>query len=361
VIGKILGAIALLAATTLGAGNALAAYMTPGTTVATSVIAPIASGQTVSLISGAISSGFIGSSSGGRGFRGSLSPDGKTDYAANAQRTGGGFAEGGTGASAGDGEQRFGVWSNFAGSGFTESQSAIATSGQVYTFAVGADYRINNWVMAGLSVGYERQDIDTNFNQGTMDANGAVVAPYALVQLIPGQLYLDATVGYVGNSIDLTRSNDAITADTSGTRFFMASNLTATLESGNFQFRPSIGANWMYQGISGYNESGPGAQQNVPDTTVHFGQFLAGGQVGYQFGNVQPYLLAQYVYAYKYDLPTVGPGQQQPIAYKNSANVGGGILFALSPRLSGGAQFQSQVGQTDFISYTGSGTIRYAF
>jgi len=83
--------------------------------------------------------------------------------------------------------------------------------------------------------------------------------------------------------------------------------------------------------------------------------------VGYQFGNVQPYLLAQYVYAYKYDLPTVGPGQTQPTAYKNSANVGGGLLFALSPRFSGGVQFQSQVGQTDYISYTGSGTIRYAF
>jgi len=225
---------------------------------------------------------------------------------------------------------------------------------------LGADYRINDWVMGGLSVGYERQNIDTQFNNGTWDANGAVVAPYVLVQLIPNQLYLDATAGYVGNSIDLTRNNNAISGDTSGTRFFMASNLTATLASGNFQFRPSIGANWMYQGISGYTETGTGGQ-TVSDTTVHFGQFLAGGQVGYQFGNVQPYLLAQYVYAYQYDVPTVAPGQTQPTAYKNSANVGAGLLMAISPRFSGGAQFSSQVGQTDYTSYTGSATIRYQF
>ncbi|MGE0095674.1 MAG: autotransporter outer membrane beta-barrel domain-containing protein [Alphaproteobacteria bacterium] len=356
-IRNLLGAAALLAATTLGAGSALAAYNTASSPVASPAIIAAVSSSTASITAGGISSA-IGGGFGG-GF---VSADGKTNYASNAKRRGGGFADSGaaTGASAGSEQQRFGIWGNFGGSGFNEDQPAIATSGQVYTFMAGGDYRFNDWVLGGLSVGYERQDIDTNFNNGTWDANGAVVAPYVLVQLIPNQLYLDATAGYVGNSIDLTRNNGAITADTSGTRFFMASNLTATLNSGNFLFRPSIGANWTYQGIDGYTESGPGAQ-TADDVTVHFGQFLAGGQVGYQFGNVQPYLLAQYVYAYKYDLPTVGPGQIQPIAYKNSANVGGGLLFALSPRFSGGVQFQSQVGQTDYISYTGSGTIRYAF
>ncbi len=341
-------------AVALFSASALAAYNTNSTSTGSSTVVAGTSGNSINTISGGFTSGmFTKTGDAGTGSK----------YAVNGKRQGGGFADSGaaTGASAGADEQRFGVWSNFTGSGFSETQSAIDTSGQVYTFALGADYRINNWVLAGLSVGYERQDINTNFNNGTWDANGAVVAPYVLVQLIPNQLYLDATAGYVGNSIDLTRNNGAITGDTSGTRFFMASNLTATLASGNFQFRPSIGANWMYQGIDGYSETGTGGNPSVPDTTVHFGQFLAGGQVGYQFGNVQPYLLAQYVYAYKYDLPTVGPGQTQPTAYKNSANVGGGLLFALSPRFSGGVQFQSQVGQTDYISYTGSGTIRYAF
>ena len=350
-IRQFIAAAALLAATTLGASGAFAAYQTGSAPVGTSTIVQGTGANSINTITGGFTQGTWTKT-------GSVGTPNK--YAGNAQRQGGGFADSGTGASAGTGDNRFGVWSNFTGTGFTESQSAIATSGQVYSFVIGGDYRINDWVMGGLSVGYERQSIDTNFNNGTWDANGAVVAPYVLVQLIPNQLYLDATAGYVGNSIDLTRNNGGITGDTSGTRFFMASNLTATLSSGNFQFRPSIGANWMYQGISGYQETGTGAQ-NVQDTTVHFGQFLAGGQVGYQFGNVQPYLLAQYVYAYKYDLPTVGPGQTQPIAYKNSANVGGGILFALTPRFSGGAQFSSQVGQTDYTSYTGSATIRYAF
>jgi hypothetical protein len=352
-INRLLACGITMAAALLATESAFAAYQTNSTSTGSSTVVAGTGTNSINTITGGFSMG-TWTKTGDVG-----SPN---KYAGNAHRQGGGFADSGaaTGASAGTGENRFGVWSNFTGSGFSESQSAIDTSGQVYSFVIGGDYRLNDWVMAGLSVGYERQNINTNFNNGTWDANGAIVAPYVLVQLIPGQLYLDATAGYVGNSIDLTRNGGAITGDTSGTRFFMASNLTATLSSGNFQFRPSIGANWMYQGISGYTETGAGGQ-TVGDTTVHFGQFLAGGQVGYQFGNVQPYLLAQYVYAYKYDLPTVGPGQTQPIAYKNSANIGGGLLFALSPRFSGGVQFQSQVGQTDYISYTGSGTIRYQF
>ena len=349
----------IFAVTALGSDGAWAGeYPVPATAVSTSMVLSVSGPSTINTFV----NGFKNDVATALGVPASrVKVTGvQSGEAPNAKRISGGFADSGTGASAGTGENRLGVWSNFSGTGFNENQAAIATSGQVYTFAVGADYRINDWVLAGLSAGYERQSLNTKFNDGTWDANGGVVAPYVLVQLIPDQLFLDATAGYVGNAIDLTRNNGAITGDTSGQRFFMASNLTATLYSGGFEFRPSVGANWMYQGISGYQESGPGGQ-NVGNTTVHFGQFLAGGQVGYQFGNVQPYLLAQYVYAYKYDMPTVGPGVTQPIAYKNSANVGGGLLFMLSPRFSGGVQFQSQVGQTDYISYTGSGTIRYQF
>ena len=187
-----------------------------------------------------------------------------------------------------------------------------------------------------------------------------VVAPYAVVQLIPNQLFLDATIGYVGQSIDLARNNGQINADTSGTRFFMSSNLQGNLEYGKFRVRPIVGAMWLYQGIDGYQETGTGAQ-NVQDTTVHFGRMIAGGQVGYNFGNVQPFLLAQYQYDFKSDMPTVGAGQVQPIVYRNSALIGAGILFDISSRFSGGVQFGSELGKTDYISYTGTGTIRYAF
>ena len=284
------------------------------------------------------------------------------NYAGNARCQGGGFADSGTGtgASAGTGENRFGVWSNFSGTGFSESQTAIQSSGQIYTFVAGADYRINDWVLAGLSAGYERQNITTQFNNGTWTANGGSVSPYFVTQLIPQQLFFLGYGSYVGNSIDITETNGANSGTTTGTRFMLGGQLQANLNYGNFNFRPAVGATWTYQGIGGYTESGPGGGP-IDSSVVHFGQLTVGGQVGYNFDGVQPYLLANYLYDYKYDLPTVSAGQTQPIAYKNSALVGGGVLFVLNPRFSGGLEFSSQVGKTDYIAYTGSATVRYAF
>lgn len=315
-------------------------------------------------VSQAVTVNTIGAISGGstRGMGGGQSTFGSAAAAYTSGNTGftSASGRGETGASAGSSAQRFGVWGNFSGTEFSESQSAIDSDGQVYTFAVGADYLVSNWMIAGLSLGYERQSVNTNFNRGTWDSNGLVVAPYVVLQLIPNKLFLDATVGYVGQSINLERSNGSISADTTGTRFFMSSNLQANLEYGKFRVRPIVGAMWMYQGIEGYQETGTGAQ-NVQDTTVHFGRMIAGTQVAYTFGNVQPYVLAQYQYDYKSDVPTVGAGQIQPIVYRNSALVGAGVLFNISPRLSSGVQFGTEVGKADYISYTGQGTLRYVF
>jgi hypothetical protein len=345
-----LGVAVVTAATVIGAGSALAASdpsnssqlstQTSGTQAASA-----GTQNTMNVIGGGISGTWTKTSS----LQGGTT--------AVAQRQGGGFdgaKNGLTGAAAGDENQRFGVWSNFAGTGFNQSQTAIQSTGQIYNFAVGADYRVNNWVIAGLSLGYEHQHMNNQFNQGTWDSNGATVAPYAVVQLIPNQLYLDATVGYVGNSIDLTRNNNVNTASTSGNRFFMGSNLTAALDYGKWAFRPTVGASWTYQGIGSYTETGAGAQ-SVDDQTIHFGRMTAGGQAGYNFNNFQPYLMALYQYDYKYDLPAPA------IAYKNSALIGGGLLFSLTPRFSGGVQFGTEVGKTDWTAYTGQGTIRYQF
>lgn len=353
---SVLGAVVVVAATVFGAGSALAVYNTNSTSTGSSTVVAASGPSTVNVITGGTFSTSGGGVTGSWTKTGALPGSTQT-----AKRAGGaGFADSGTGASAGNGEQRFGVWSNFAGTGFNEDQSAIQSSGQIYTFMLGGDYKFNNWVIAGLSAGYERQSIDTQFNNGTWDANGAVVSPYVVVQLIPKQLFFSGSVGYVGNSIDLTRNNGAITGDTSGNRYFTSGTLMGNLDYGKFNIRPQIGAMYMKQDIDGYTETGTGAT-TAPETTVHFGRFTVGSQVGYNIGNVQPYALAAYQYDFKYDVPTVGAGQVQPTAYKNSALVGGGLLFVLSQRFSGGLQFASEVGKTDYISYTGQGTIRYEF
>ncbi|MHB1217095.1 MAG: hypothetical protein ACYC1L_02710 [Alphaproteobacteria bacterium] len=153
---RIFGAAVFVAATVLSAGSALAAYQTTSSAVASPAVIAAVSSSTASVTAGGISSAI------GGGFGGSfVGLPGKSSVAS---RQGGGFAganNGQTGASAGSEQQRFGVWGNFGGSGFNEDQSAIASSGQIYTFMAGGDYRFNDWVIAGLSAGYERQDITT--------------------------------------------------------------------------------------------------------------------------------------------------------------------------------------------------------
>jgi hypothetical protein len=339
-------ALGTIAATSLaGITPALAVYQSDGTTVTGGQINSSSSSTTSSTITG----GATGQNTGGS----------STMFGGNSgTNTTSLFDAGARGFSAQGKEIKFGAWAQYGFSSFDEDQVNIDSDGKVHSFVAGADYRFNRWGLAGLSLGYERVDVDTTFNLGKIETNGFVVAPYAVFQLITGKLFLDVNGGYAGGNMDTERASGAITGDTDYSRWFAASNLTANLSHNQWRFRPGLGVVWSRQEIDAYRESNA---NNVPKTIDHFGRFRAGSQLGYQFAKWQPYVLADYEYDFKFDYPTLGGGALQPTEHRSGALLGGGVVFNFTNRLTGGVQFSTRAFREDYSQYNATGTIRYAF
>ncbi|MFO0995339.1 MAG: autotransporter outer membrane beta-barrel domain-containing protein [Alphaproteobacteria bacterium] len=269
-------------------------------------------------------------------------------------------ATGVRGFAAGDGPSRIGLWTNLAGTWFEEDQVALSSSGTIATGLVGADYRINDWFILGLSAGYERQDITTHFNLGSIDSNGYIVAPYLLVQLIPDQLFLDLSGGYVGagQTIDRTLSGRAVSGSPDAQRVFTTATLQANLERGAWRLRPETGVLWLNQHIDGYAES---SGIYIPGSNAPLGRFHVGSRIAYNFGRIEPYALAQFEYDFKTSSTTVDVGLPQPSTRRTGGVLGTGVLFQLMPGLFGGLQFSASVGRADYAQYNLGGTLRYGF
>lgn len=270
------------------------------------------------------------------------------------------FDTGVRGLAAGEGPSRFGLWTNLAGTWFEEDQIALSSTGNIATGLVGGDYQVNEWFIVGLSAGYERQDITTHFNSGSIDSNGYIVAPYVLIQLIPNQLFLDLSGGYVGadQTIDRTLSGRIVSGSPNTQRVFASGTLQANLERDKWRLRPEIGALWLNQHVDGYAES---SGIYVPSSNSPLGRFHAGGRVSYSFGRFEPYALGEFEYDFRTSSTNVDVGLPQPSTRRTGGLLGTGVLVQVAPGLYGGLQFSASVGRADYSQYNLGGTLRYAF
>ncbi len=112
---------------------------------------------------------------------------------------------------------------------FLESEIDEAEyDGTIYTPFLGADYVTETGWVFGLALGYERADIDTDFNSGRLESDGFTVTPY-VGKAIAGFLILDAGIGYARLDYDrLDRSDDTPRRGSfAGDRFFVFANANA--------------------------------------------------------------------------------------------------------------------------------------
>lgn len=108
-------------------------------------------------------------------------------------------------------------------------RAARAFDGRLVTPIVGVDYASPDGWVAGVALGYEGLDLDTGFNDGTLESDGVSIVPYAGVQL-GRHLTLDGGAGYVG--VDYARSRPTasgpVTGRFDGDRAIAFANLTGT-------------------------------------------------------------------------------------------------------------------------------------
>ncbi len=344
VIGVVAGAMMMA---TPAFANTTNTTVAPGTTVT--------SGQVVRQMS-AQTAGGIGSRIGSF-----LSPQVLVDQGADPERAAL-LADNplGTGMAAGGGDGRLGVWVSGGWSQIEDDLASTAYDGDIYNMLVGGDYQFNDRFLGGVALGYESSDVDTKFNTGNIESDGFTIAPYA-GYVLNRYLTVDVSGGFTFADYDMSRNPAAgapVTGSTEGDRWFIGGNLNGYYAVNRFTLGGRVGYLYTKESQDAFTESNGTA---IANNDISIGQFRLGGTVGYQLGKVEPYVTGTYVYDAQQEKITVSPGQAAPANDRSGMDVGGGIRFSLSDRVTGGVEGTTHVGRDNFDSTSLTGNLRIKF
>ncbi|WP_428245583.1 autotransporter outer membrane beta-barrel domain-containing protein [Ferrovibrio sp.] len=302
----------------------------------TSVAAPIASAQTASLISGAISGGVGGGftpSGGGGGFSpggggGGFSPSGGTTGPTSS------LSGRETGRAGGAGDKKFGAWMQGSYASIENSQAGLQMDGNVYNLVGGLDYKLSDRALIGLALGYENLDLTTTFNTGTTKSDGLSIIPYFGFKL-NNTWSFDASGGYGMLNYDVTRTNNTIRGSYDAERWFVSGNLNGAYAAGRWRFLPTVGVMYLEEKSDAYTESTGAA---VGTATTKLGRLSFGGNVGYAFNSVMPYVKVLGEYDFEKNAPVAIGNGTFSNDDKLGAQLGLGINFFGSNSISGNVE-----------------------
>lgn len=241
---------------------------------------------------------------------------------------------------AGAGQQAWNAWVAYSRSDVAFNFAPRQSSGNIEVGLVGVDYTLANRVIVGVAVAGDRSKIGLNFNGGNLSGSGWTIAPYIGVPLNRNWA-LDATIGLGRTSTDINSGG--------GTATYRSER---TIGSVGATYRTSMG-NWQLSGrgalLFANDRLGAYTLSNgtfIPDGTVNVTQLRLGGQAGYNFGGVVPYVGLTYVH-------DINRPDQQPVAGQSAANDRDawtptiGIRFSSGGSLYGGIQYSSEQSRSE--------------
>jgi hypothetical protein len=278
------------------------------------------------------------------------------------------FVEFGTGRGAsGHRDAKFGIWLGGQWSFIDDDNASTRSDGYVATGMIGADYRFSENFVAGLAFGYERTDIDTDFNRGDLEGDGFTVAPYIVLNL--GRIFsVDATGGYTWLDYDVSRTTlTAGTSAFSGTkstgsidayRWFGAANFNADVNLRNWLLGGSIGGLFATEHHDGFTESS-GTQRAAINSDL--GRFTVSAKAGYAFRYVTPYVKGAYEYDFHRDEVSTAGGDPQAANDTDRFVVGAGLDVHIGSHFSAGVEGTTLLSDEDFSNYTVRAQLRLHF
>lgn len=252
------------------------------------------------------------------------------------------------GTNGGSAENPFGVWSRFDYTRIDDSTSGGKWDANLWTLAVGGDYKFNARFLAGLALTYGYVSGDTKFNNGKIEGDHAFgVAPYLNV-IASNWLDFDAIFGYMRVNKDRTRTpvgGVKTTAKTDSNRWYgsFAGNAHKTINK--FALLARLGYTYGRDNQDSYTES-DGGRYGSQDTTVS--RLFIRLQSGYQLNKaVTPYLFVTYDHDFTQTNTHLDSGINNSFTgYKrpkqdadNWYGVGGGVSFMGGRNWSGGAEY----------------------
>jgi hypothetical protein len=198
------------------------------------------------------------------------------------------------GLSAGDGDSGFSVWNSIDYNDFENTFSQARYNGSTKNLLFGIDYSLTDTLLAGVALGYERAQIDTDFNLGKMTSKGFSFSPYlgfALTETWSG----DLTLSYSRLKHDQYRiqNNQRINSDVDTVRWFISANINGSWQFNQLALNVYTGIIHAENNDEHFKESNGNqvAQQKSKVTTVNLGS-----EIAYSFMTLEPFLGLTYNY-----------------------------------------------------------------
>jgi outer membrane autotransporter protein len=260
-------------------------------------------------------------------------------------------------------DRPFGLWVNGAASFLDSDEDGGEYSGDVLSLGGGGDYAINETLLVGLALGYERGDIDTTFNAGDLTSSGFTAAPYVGWQPIP-ELVLDASIGVTVLDYDISRASDTIEGEFGATRAFVGVNATGNYRFDAIRLSPLAGLLYFREKQDGYTDS---AGTAVDGQTIDLGRLTGGAEAGYTLDlddklALEPYVRLELELDFiQADEVTLTTGESfRPGRY--GATVAGGVNLISATGFAGNLEASyDSLGRDSYDSVTIQGTLRFAF
>ena len=263
-----------------------------------------------------------------------------------------------TGLNAGDTPWPLGAWASYSYTDFENEFAPTAFDGRRHGGLAGLDVSPWEAVLFGLAVGYEDNDIDTDFNRGNEQTEGYTVAPY-FGALLTDTWSVSFSFGYSNLDTDQFRTDPAtgarVTSAPEHDRWFGMLNLNGLTTVGPWILGGQIGLLYAQDEQDAFIESDGTA---VAEFKSKLGQWNLGGDVAYSFGAWEPFVRA--TYENDFSLTKVGViGGPQPAFDDDDVLVGVGLRYFGEKGLSGNLEYHTRLGREDFEEHNFTATLRY--
>jgi len=254
------------------------------------------------------------------------------------------------------------LWANAGYTSLDNNNALTAYDGHAIPVLVGIDTSPWDPLTVGIAFGYERVELDTAFNQGTLNWNGYTATPYAVLRFL-NNYSVDVSASYSRLNNDVSRLNGTASGSYDSDRWLGTANLNGNWSVDNWRLGATIGYLYLHQIDDGYTETGPASGGAVTGHATTIGQGRAGLRLGYNFGMVEPYVKARVEHEFiTPGTQLVSPATGGIVASDNTGYViGVGALLNFNNRLSGAIEGTTTQGRDKQDIWGIAGTIRFRF
>jgi Autotransporter beta-domain len=265
-----------------------------------------------------------------------------------------------TGLSSGGELASHGLWVSVSPCALDNTFISTKYDGSLFLGMIGYDHRVNKNLLLGTALGCETTDIDTKFNNGTVNSGAFTVSPYAAFRIFDF-LSIDVILSYSSLDYDTERPTTFLgpaTGSYDADRFMVSSNLNYYYLTGNWNFNARFGYMYTKEDADGFTESNMNRVQSE-DTKI--GEFQIGGKVGYFINKFELFIGAYYIYDSTMTKTTVPAGQRRPANDKSEVEAVAGINLFAYDTINVGAEVSTSLGREDVDNTSLLVNISFAF